>query len=137
MLTVSEHFIDLNRGKRGFSLIEILISLLVLSGAIATIFSGFDTAGQLSHYAQFETEAAFLAERELELLKADLLNGKRKPGPASTEPRFQMKPGWKVNTVWTKPDETGAVRIVCNIAQSDRVFKLESFLYLPPERLQQ
>ena len=116
---------------RGFSLIEILISLLVLSGAIATMFSGFETSTQLNHYSSFESNAAFLAEREVELLKAELLDGQRQPGPAATASRFRQKPGVKVNTVWTAIDKDDAIRIVCTVSQFDRMFKLESFLYMP------
>lgn len=118
---------------RGFSLIEILISLLVLSGAIATMFSGFDTSSQLNLYSAFESDAAFLAEREIEILKSDLLSGQRKPGPAAAAARFRSKAGIKINTVWTAPDEDGAIRMVCTVKQFDRIFKLESFLYLPQE----
>lgn len=119
--------------RQGFSLIEILISLLVLSGAIATMFSGFDSSTRLSHYSAFESEAAYLGEREIEILKADLLGGRRSPGPAATPARFKTKPGLKINTVWTARDPEGVIRIVCTITQSDRVMKLESFLYLPME----
>lgn len=118
---------------KGFSLIEILISLLVLSGSIVTMFSGFDTASKLDFHSAFESEAAFLAEREMEILKSDLLCGKRKSGPTSAESRFKHKPGWKMTTVWTAPDDTGALRIICTIKQLDRMFKIESFLYLPKE----
>jgi len=121
------------KNKKGFSLIEILISLLVLSGAIATMFSGFDTSNQLSLYSAFEAEAAFLAERELELLKADLLSGQRKPGPAAAPSRFRHKPGVEVNTAWTSADNEGAIRMFCTVSQFDRSFKVESFLYLPKE----
>jgi prepilin-type N-terminal cleavage/methylation domain-containing protein len=119
--------------RPGFSLVEILISLLVLSGAIATMFSGFDTATQLDFYARFASEAAFLAEREIEMLKADLLAGKRQPGPASAPSRFRHKPGWEVMTAWTKLDKDKTLRIVCTVKQLDRSFKVESFLYLPGE----
>ncbi len=119
--------------NRGFSLIEILISLLVLSGAIATMFSGFDTSSQLNLHSAFESEAAFIAEREIELLKADLLSMQRKPGPAAAPSRFRNRPGVKVNTAWTSRDPEGTVRMVCTVSQSDRVFKIESFLYLPQE----
>ncbi|MFZ5953212.1 MAG: type IV pilus modification PilV family protein [Candidatus Rifleibacteriota bacterium] len=119
--------------NRGFSLIEILISLLVLSGAIATMFSGFDTSSQLNLYSAFESEAAFIAEREIELLKADLLSQQRKPGPAAAPSRFRNRPGVKVNTAWTGRDPEGTVRMVCTVSQSDRIFKIESFLYLPQE----
>lgn len=118
----------------GFSLVEILISLLVLSGAIATMFSGFDNAGRLELHASFESEASFLAEREMELLKAELLNGKITQKPATVKSRFPHKPGWKSYSVVTAPDPLGAVRIVSTVKKSNRIFKLESFLFVPEVR---
>ncbi|GAB4273993.1 MAG: hypothetical protein Kow0029_14030 [Candidatus Rifleibacteriota bacterium] len=96
------------------------------------MFSGFDRSSQLDYYSAFESEAAFLAEREIELLKADLLDGKIKPGPAAANSRLPHKKGWKITTVWTDLDQNRALRIVCSVNQSDKTFKLESFLYIPP-----
>lgn len=118
-------------GKQGFSLVEILISLLVLSGALATMFSGFETSSQLDLHASFESEASFLAEREMELLKAEMLSGKIKRGPMSLNGRFRHKPGWKSQSIVAAPDSYGAVRIVSMVSKSDRIFKLESFLFVP------
>lgn len=125
-----------NFGSRnGFSLIEILISLLVLSGALTTMFSGFDTSSQLDMHAGFESEAAFLAERELELVKSDLIAG-RLPATAAGRPgRFRGKPGWKIASTIAAPDEDGAVRIQISAKKAERLFQLESFVYVPtPEK---
>ncbi|MEW6711649.1 MAG: hypothetical protein AB1403_17640, partial [Candidatus Riflebacteria bacterium] len=84
-------------------------------------------------YSAFESEAAFIAEREIELLKADLLSRQRKPGPAATPSRFRNRPGVKVNIAWTGCDPEGTVRMLCTVSQLDRIFKIESFLYLPQE----
>ncbi|MGM0598749.1 MAG: type IV pilus modification PilV family protein [Candidatus Rifleibacteriota bacterium] len=117
--------------KKGFSLAEILISMLVLSGAISTMFIGFDTSSNLDNYSRFSTESAYLAEREMELLKSDLLNGKQPPGPANSGSRFSLKPGWGLKTIWTAPDETETIRINCVVKKGEQQFKLETFLYLP------
>lgn len=119
---------------QGFSLVEILISLLVLSGALATMFSGFDTSSRLELHASFESEAAFLAEREMELLKADLLSGRIKTAPAAVNSRFRHKPGWKSYSIITAPDQYGAVRVVSTVKKGERIFKLESFLFVPEMR---
>lgn len=121
--------------KSGFSLIEILISLLVLSGALTTMFSGFDTSSQLDMQAGFESEAAFLTERELELVKSDLIAG-RLPAVAAGRPgRFRNKPGWKIASTVTAPDEDGAVRVQVSAKKGDRLFQLESFVFVPaPEK---
>ena len=124
----------LNRISRpGFSLIEILISLLVISGALTTMFSGFETSGQLDMHAAFESEAAFMAERELELIKSDLLAG-RLPAKAAGQPgRFRSKPGWKIATTVAAPDADNAVRLQVTARKGERVFQLESFVFVPPQ----
>jgi type II secretory pathway pseudopilin PulG len=117
--------------RTGFSLAEILISMLVLSGAISTMFIGFDTSSNLDNYSRFSTESAYLAEREVELLKSDLLTGKLRPGPANRASRFSLKPGWELKTIWTSPDKSDTVRINCLVKKGEQQFKLETFLYLP------
>ncbi|MDD3145796.1 MAG: type II secretion system protein [Candidatus Riflebacteria bacterium] len=119
--------------REGFSLIEILISLLVLSGALATMFSGFESSSMLDMQAGFESEAAFMAERELELVKSDLLAGRLKPVAAGRRGRFKMKPGWKIATTIADRDDDGATRIQVSASRSGRNFMLESFVYVPKD----
>lgn len=120
----------LQKGNSGFSLIEILISLLVLSSAIATMFSGFDASQALDMHAAFESEAAFLAERELELIKSDLLSGRLPAVSAGRPGRFVCKPSWKLTTTISDADEDGAVRIQVSAGKGDRLFQLESFVFV-------
>ncbi len=88
------------REKQGFSLVEILLTLIVLSSSLAVIFSGFDISSKLNVHAAFESEAAFLAEREIELAKSELLNGNLKAGKLrKLSCRFNLKPGWKLVTL--------------------------------------
>ncbi|KAF1081533.1 MAG: hypothetical protein GQF41_2339 [Candidatus Rifleibacterium amylolyticum] len=117
--------------RRGFSLLEILITLLVLSGSVVIMFSGFDTAAQLDMFASFESEAAFLAEREIELLKSELLQGHIKPAAGSMKSRFRLKPGWKIASVMADIDKEDSVRLICSVSNGDRLFQLESFIYVP------
>lgn len=117
--------------RRGFSLLEILITLLVLSGSVVIMFSGFDTAAQLDMFASFESEAAFLAEREIELLKSELLQGHIKPTAGSMKSRFRLKPGWKIASVMADIDKEDSVRLICSVSNGDRLFQLESFIYVP------
>ncbi len=120
----------------GFSLVEILISLLVLSGAIATMFSGFEYASQLDFHSSFESYAAYLAEREIELTKSDLLSEKILPVARAIKGRFQYKSGYKVSTAISTPDEYGAVRLISSIKNGERSFNLESFVFVPNARQQ-
>ncbi|MBU1108789.1 MAG: prepilin-type N-terminal cleavage/methylation domain-containing protein [Candidatus Riflebacteria bacterium] len=119
------------RLNQGFSLLEILITLLILSGSIVIMFSGFDKAAELDMFASFESESAFLAEREIELLKTELLHGRIKPRTGSLGSRFRLKPGWKMTSVMTAADSEEAVRLICSINKGDRLFQLESFVFVP------
>ncbi|PKL50445.1 MAG: hypothetical protein CVV42_02825 [Candidatus Riflebacteria bacterium HGW-Riflebacteria-2] len=117
--------------RRAFSLLEILITLLVLSGSIVIMFSGFDKAAQLDMFASFESEAAFLAEREIELLKSELLQGRIKPAAGSLPSRFRLKPGWKLSCITSATDSKEDVRLICFVSKGDRQFQLESFVFVP------
>ncbi len=123
--------------SNGFSLIEILISLLVLSSAIATMFSGFEASSQLDMHAAFESEAAHIAEREIELVKSDLLAGRLTAAAAGRSSRFRMKPGWKVATAIAAPDSDGAVRLQVTTHKGERSFQLESFVFVPGPEVKQ
>lgn len=118
--------------KSGFSLLEILVSLFVLATSLSVIFSGFEVSKKLNSQAAFESEAAYLAERELELAKSELLNGNLKAGQARRlKSRFRLKPGWQLVTLLTPPDSDDAVRLQIRVTQADKELQLESFLYLP------
>jgi len=123
--------------SNGFSLIEILISLLVLSGAIATMFSGFEASSQLDMQAAFESEAAYIAEREIELVKSDLLAGRLAATAAGRPGRFRMKPGWQVATAIAAPDSDGAVRLQITTRKGEHSFQLESFVFVPGSEVKQ
>ncbi len=123
---------QIRKTKQGFSLMEILLSLFVLSGSLTAIFSGFEISAKLNSYAVFEAEAAFLAEREIELAKSELLKGNLKATkPQKLKSRFRLKPGWKLVTLLTLPDQDDTVRLQVRIKHNDRIFQLESFLFLP------
>ena len=122
--------------NKGFSLIEIVLSLFILSTSLAIIFSGFEITSNLSSYARFESEAAFLAEREMELTKSELLNGNLKVNKVNKfESRFRLKPGWKLLTLIV-PDDDNAVRLQVRVTHTDRELQLESFLFLPNKEAQ-
>ena len=121
----------MSKQNEGFSLIEIVISLLVLSGSIVVIFSGFNMSDKLNNYSIFETKAAYLAERELEILKSDLINKIRDNFPGTSDSRFQQQSGWKVKCVWTVPDKTNVVRLESSVTYQGMEFRLESFVYIP------
>ncbi|HNV69614.1 MAG TPA: prepilin-type N-terminal cleavage/methylation domain-containing protein [Candidatus Ozemobacteraceae bacterium] len=54
--------------RRGLSLVEILLALIIMAGSVVSILRGLEVQESLEHQARFETQAALYAERELELL---------------------------------------------------------------------
>ena len=120
---------------RGFSLFEILLSMMILAGTVASLIDGFTAAEKLEFYSRFETQAAFFAERELEMLKTDLLRNQRPAGPAGSKGRFRLPSGWQSHLVWTNQDDDGVVRLVSSVSRASDTFRCESFCYLPPETL--
>ena len=116
--------------RRGFSLVEILLSLLILAGSIVALLGGLGASERLENRARFEDQAAIYAERELELLKSDLLSGRRPAGPCGNHGRFRLPGGWKSRVAWTAPDAEGVVRVFSEVSHRDDRVRLESFLYL-------
>lgn len=121
--------------RHGFSLVEILLSLLILAGTVVGLLGGMTASEQLENRARFEDLAGAYAERELELLKSDLLAGRRPPGPRGNHGRFRLPGGWKSRVVWTAPDGDGVTRLVSEVSRQGEQIKLESFLYIPPQAL--
>ena len=111
---------------------EILLSLLILSGSLVSLLSGLQVSQQLSHHANFEELAAFFAEREMEVLKADLLAGRRLGEKILTaQGRFKLPSGWKTLLRWSVPNELGLRRLMCQVLHGSEQFAIESFLFCP------
>lgn len=115
----------------GFSLIEILLSLLILSGTLVTLLGGFQVALELDKHAQFEEMAAYFAEREMEIAKCDLLSGKAVPDTATRAGRFRLPKGWGSWLSCAPLDEFSVSKILCRVARGSETLTLESFLYCP------
>jgi|GEM_PF-2868730 len=116
---------------RGFSLLEILLSLLIVSGALVPIFGGLQVSNDLENYCRFEEKAIFMAEREMELLKTDLLSGARPLGTHSAKGRFAAPRGWSSIIIWSPQPPEGSVRLESKVSKGKDSVKLESFLFVP------
>jgi type II secretory pathway pseudopilin PulG len=120
-----------SRHSGGFSLVEILLSLLILAGTLVTIMSGIQVSHELSQQARFEENAAFFAEREMEMLKSDLLAGRAKLTPGLSHGRFRLPAGWQTKLTWNQPDHIGILKIACQVMYQQSRVNIESHLYLP------
>jgi len=117
--------------RSGFSLLEILLSLLILSGALTGLMSGLRSAELLDRRAVFEERAAVYAEREMELLKNDLQAGRRTGGPAQARGRFRLPGGWKTRLSWAPQPMESSIRLACTVESGADHLAIESFLFFP------
>jgi prepilin-type N-terminal cleavage/methylation domain-containing protein len=116
---------------RGFTLLEIVVSMLVLGGILTIMFSGFSISKDLFNQALFESEAAFIAEREMEYLKGELLGGMVIKKPISTKNKFQLKKPWTVSTSIEADQLVNCYKIHIKVEKQEQTFALESFIYSP------
>lgn len=121
------------KSPRGFSLLEIILSLLILSGCITALIGGFNQADNVFSFARFEFEASMLAEREIELLKTELLMGRRKVADVINESdgRFRVPGGFRTRLSWEPTETEGLLKLGCTITRGSSELVIESFLFGP------
>lgn len=113
-------------------MIEILIALFVLGTCVTALIGGMGVVSEATAEAQFAQRGAFVAERELELAKADLLAGRLAPGPRGLPGRFPLPAPWRSRVLVGAREADGAVRLAVRCAgPASRSLLLESFLYVP------
>lgn len=118
--------------RRGFSLLEVLLSLVIVSGALVILLRGIETGARLTAQSHFEAWSATYAEREMELLKSDLLTGRRSAQVGGrSSGRFRLPAGWRTTIAWTALDELFTTRLCIIVKQQRLSFQLESHLFLP------
>jgi len=127
----------INLSKRAFTLIEIIISMLVFAITVTSIFSGFDVIQKLERHADFESESAFLAERELELAKAKILTGSLKAEQNTLKSAFPLKPHWELTLHISKPDKNGLIELSALVESQDRQTEVKTFLALESRKANQ
>jgi len=121
----------LRNTSKGFSLLEVLLSLLILAGSVLGIMKGLDIAQAMDAHSRFEHLAAVFGERELELLKTDLLRGTLAAGPASMTGRIKLPPGWAAKLVWTPNASESTIRLKATVINGETNVQFSSFLYVP------
>jgi prepilin-type N-terminal cleavage/methylation domain-containing protein len=109
--------------RRGFTLIEVLVALVVAVAAMALLSQGFTTGARASTSAQFATRAAMLAQRVL----TDFETGQL-PLTSNQSGAFDDEPDFSYETISTTGSITGltqlTVRIKWQERNQDRVFEL-------------
>jgi len=109
--------------RRGFTLIEVLVALVVAVAAMALLSQGFTTGARASTSAQFATRAAMLAQRVL----TDFETGQL-PLTSNQSGGFDDEPDFSYETTSATGSITGLTQLTIRIKwqerNQDRVFEL-------------
>ena len=122
----------MKRRQAGFSLIEIMFSLLILGVGIAGMARGVTASLSASKESEIQTRAALFAAGRIEFVRAD---GYYSAGEDEGECGIAL-PGylWKQTMIETEQEGLFHVTVtVVNPPDSERpIFKLETLLFEPP-----
>jgi prepilin-type N-terminal cleavage/methylation domain-containing protein len=109
--------------RRGFTLIEVLVALVVAVAALALLSQGFTTGARASTTAQFATRAALLAQRVVTDFETGQLSlGSSQGGKFEDEPDFSFETTSQTGSIAGLTQLT--VRIRWKERNDDRVYEL-------------
>ena len=112
----------------GFSLIEVMVAMLILSIALVGLTQGITTALGSSKESEWQTTAALLAVGKIETLRAEstLENGESEgDGSAGLEAYH-----WKTTVGGTDTDNLHEVTVLVENAKSHReIYELKTLLF--------
>lgn len=117
--------------RNAFTLIETLVSIMIVGGILTVMFSGFDVSKQQQMQADFESEAAFIAEREMEYIKSELLEGKIKTKASKRSGNFKVPTGWSVTLNLGEYTQDKTMKISVETVKNNNRFILSSYVYIP------
>jgi type II secretion system protein I len=103
-------------GRAGFTLIEVLVALVVVTAGLTIIAQGFLTGGRASVASQHGTMAVWLADSKMAELEAGILSTKTS-GSGSFEPD-QPDFSWEVDIQSTAT--TGLIQATVTITWKER-----------------
>jgi prepilin-type N-terminal cleavage/methylation domain-containing protein len=101
--------------RRGFTLIEVLVALVVAVAAMALLSQGFTTGARASTTAQFATRAAMLAQRVL----TDFETGQL-PLSSNQSGTFDDEPDFSYETTSATGSITGLTQLSIRIKWQER-----------------
>jgi prepilin-type N-terminal cleavage/methylation domain-containing protein len=122
---------NLSRSNAGFSLVEVMVSILILGVALVGMTQGLTTALSSSKDAELETAAALVAAGQIELLRAE---GLIRDGSTDGELSGALA-GYRWRQTISKGAYDGLheVSVVVESATSGiALFQLQTMLFEPP-----
>lgn len=119
----------MHRRQAGFSLIEVMISMLILGVGLVGLVHGINTALGSSKEVEMQSQAALLAAGQIEILRAD---GFVTEGETDGEFTGELSVySWKQSVVPTTPE--GLYEVTVTIQKGDvEIYELKTMLFDPP-----
>ena len=112
----------------GFSLVEVMIAVVILSVALVGLTQGITTALASSKESELQTTAALFAAGQIELLRAgkDLIDGTENGDCGAALPLYR----WKQTVSPTGTDGLHDVVVVVENSQTGaEIYELKTFLF--------
>ena len=119
------------RPNAGFSLVEVMVAILILGVALASLAHGITTALRASKDSELQTTAALLAAGQIELLRADgiLVDGVTEGQGGDGLALYK----WKQTVTSTAIDGLHEVALeVLHSSETKPVYELHTLLFDPP-----
>jgi prepilin-type N-terminal cleavage/methylation domain-containing protein len=103
------------KNRRGFTLIEVLVALVVAVAAMSLISQGFLTGARASSTSQYATRAALVAQRVLTEFETGAL------APGSTQSgTFDDDPDFSYETQFSTGEVTGLTKVTIVVKWKER-----------------
>jgi len=116
------------KSRSGFSLVEVLLSILILGIALTGLTRGVTTALGASKEMELQTGAAMVAAAQIELLRAEgfIIAGENE-GESGTLYK------WQQSVVESTTEGLYEVTVAVNHSSTDKqIFELKTLLFDPP-----
>jgi prepilin-type N-terminal cleavage/methylation domain-containing protein len=120
------------RGRAGFSLVEVMVAVLILGIALAALTQGVTTALSSSKESELQATAALLAAGQLETLRAEgqLTDGETQGDCGDSLPLYRWRQIIKAAGLEGLHDVTVVVE---NVQSSQEIYELRTLLFQAPD----
>ena len=120
-----------SRGGAGFSLIEVMVSILILGVALTGLTQGLTTALRSSKESEQQTAAALIAAGQMEILRAEgyVVVGETEGESGTGAGAYR----WRQSVTSTRIEGLHEVRVVVErIGDGVVIYELETLFFDPP-----
>lgn len=125
------------RGRRGFTFIEILVALFIISTALVAIIHLFSKVVDAEAETRFYTIAPLLAGEQMALVKSGVLSRGDTAGYYEDYPGYDWRveisdaPAEAINTLGKAVDDLKQVDVTVSNDEDSKSYHLRAYAFLP------